>query len=208
LPDSPVVPWVKWSSGIALCLEWWMPLEVVIPVPVSSARIQKLGPVSWRWTNWLCRCPGWIRWSPSWSICQCESADWAAGSLEQSWVLGLASWVRRISVNCKVSLTGEPPLVWAIHLSFARWTGCVVLVGWTVSEKWVDYPWDGSSEWNPVLGPNRIYYLWLLDAWTGCQCTGSGMVLVLQGDICLQFLFWSTFSFWFSVAICGFAHKW
>ncbi len=209
LPDSPVAPWVKWSSGIALCLEWWLLLEVVILVPVSSARIPKLSPMLWRWMSWLCQCPWCIRWSPSWSICQCESADWAAVSPEQSWVLGLASWVCRILANCRVSLTGEPLPVWPIRLGFAQWTGCVVLVCWTVSKKWVDYPWDGSGEWNPLLGPNCICpYLWPLDAWTECKCTSSGVVLVLQGDICLQFLFWSTFSSWFSVAVGGFAHKW
>ncbi len=78
-----------------------------------------------------------IYWSPSWSTCQCESADWVAGSLERSWVLGLASWVRRILVNCTVSLTGEPLLVLTIRLGSARWIGCVPLLSWIVFGKWV-----------------------------------------------------------------------
>ncbi len=134
--------------------------------PASFDRIPRLNPVSWRWTTWLYWCFRCIHWSPSWNTCRCANAGWAAGSLGRSWALGLAFWVFKRLVNCRVSWIGGPLLVLAIHLGSARWTGYLLLVSWIVSGKWAGQPWDGSCAWSPPPSPGRIYpCLWPLGAW-------------------------------------------
>ncbi len=209
LPGIPVVPWVRWSSEIILGSGWWMRSVVVILDPVSFARNQRWDRELWKWMSLLARCPRCIRWSISWSIYQCVSVGWAAGSPVQSGVLGLVFSVRRRLVNCSLSWIAGPLLAWAIRPGSVQWIVCVLLVGWIVSGKWTDYPWGEFGVWSfwPVPDRNCPSW-WPLDARPICRYTGCDRVLELQGGIFLWFLSWSMLSSWPLVAIGIFAHKW
>ncbi len=110
--------------------------------------------------NWPCRCPWYTHWSPSWSTSRCVSVGWVTGSLERSWVPGLASSARKRWEKCSSSWIGGPLLVWAIRPGSVRWTVCGLRVGWTVSGKLVDHPWDGFGVWSSLPIPGHIYPGW------------------------------------------------